>query len=86
MLFPDEPTIGLDPQSRRAVWDLLERLCGESDVSSSLTTHHMDEAKKLCDRIAIIDGGKNRRYRHDGAMSCSWRCSPRRCCCLRAPR
>jgi ABC-2 type transport system ATP-binding protein len=58
VLFLDEPTIGLDPQARRAVWDLLERLRGESDLTISLTTHYMDEAEKLCDRVAIIDGGK----------------------------
>ncbi len=58
VLFLDEPTIGLDPQGRRAVWDLLEQLRTESDLTISLTTHYMDEAEKLCDRIAIIDGGK----------------------------
>jgi ABC-2 type transport system ATP-binding protein len=58
VLFLDEPTIGLDPQARHAVWDLLEQLRIESDLTISLTTHYMDEAEKLCDRIAIIDGGK----------------------------
>jgi ABC-2 type transport system ATP-binding protein len=58
VLFLDEPTIGLDPQGRRAVWELLEQLRAGSDLTISLTTHYMDEAEKLCDRIAIIDGGK----------------------------
>jgi ABC-2 type transport system ATP-binding protein len=58
VLFLDEPTIGLDPQARHAVWNLLEQLRAGSDLTISLTTHYMDEAEKLCDRIAIIDGGK----------------------------
>jgi len=58
VLFLDEPTIGLDPQSRRAVHDLLQQLRTESELTISLTTHYMDEAESLCDRIAIVDSGK----------------------------
>ncbi len=58
VLFLDEPTIGLDPQSRRVVWDMIERLRTETGLTISLTTHYMEEAELLCDRIAIVDGGK----------------------------
>jgi len=58
ILFLDEPTIGLDPQSRRVVWDLLERFRKEMSLTIILTTHYMDEADALCDRVAIIDYGK----------------------------
>ena len=57
VLFLDEPTIGLDPQSRLAVHDLLVTLRKESELTISLTTHYMDEAESLCDRIAIVDHG-----------------------------
>src|SRR6202158_2627881 len=58
VLFLDEPTIGLDPQSRRAVWDLLETLRKESEITISLATHSMDEARELFERIAIVDAWK----------------------------
>jgi ABC-2 type transport system ATP-binding protein len=58
IFFLDEPTTGLDPASRTAVWDMLTRLKGERDLTILLTTHYMDEADKLCDRIAIVDHGK----------------------------
>jgi ABC-2 type transport system ATP-binding protein len=59
VLFLDEPTTGLDPQSRRAIWDLVFRMKNEDpDLSILLTTHAMDEADFLCDRLAILDRGK----------------------------
>jgi ABC-2 type transport system ATP-binding protein len=58
IFFLDEPTTGLDPVSRVAVWDMLARLKGERDLTILLTTHYMDEADKLCNRIAIVDHGK----------------------------
>ncbi len=58
VLFLDEPTIGLDPQSRRVIWELLGDLRKGEQVTISLTTHYMDEAEALCDRIAIVDRGK----------------------------
>jgi ABC-2 type transport system ATP-binding protein len=57
LLFLDEPTTGLDPQSRRQLWELIERF--KSDGRGILlTTHYMDEAERLCDRVAIVDHGK----------------------------
>ncbi len=58
ILFLDEPTIGLDPQSRRVVWDLLQKIRVEAKLTIFITTHYMEEADILCDRIAIIDFGK----------------------------
>src|SRR5215472_62902 len=58
IFFLDEPTTGLDPVSRVAVWEMLSRLKRERDLTILMTTHYMDEADKLCDRIAIIDHGK----------------------------
>jgi ABC-2 type transport system ATP-binding protein len=58
IFFLDEPTTGLDPVSRVAVWELLVRLKRERDLTILVTTHYMDEADKLCDRIAIVDHGK----------------------------
>jgi ABC-2 type transport system ATP-binding protein len=58
ILFLDEPSIGLDPQSRRVVWDFLKNLRQGNSVTIFLTTHYMEEAEALCNRVAIIDSGK----------------------------
>ncbi|MCJ2539744.1 MAG: ATP-binding cassette domain-containing protein, partial [Candidatus Thermoplasmatota archaeon] len=58
VLFLDEPTLGLDPQTRRHIWDYIRKLNEEEGVTIFLTTHYMDEADELCDRIAIIDHGR----------------------------
>lgn len=58
ILFLDEPTTGLDPVSRTNVWEMIRTLREKSDLTILLTTHYMDEADKLCDRIAIVDHGK----------------------------
>src|SRR5216110_2493130 len=57
IFFLDEPTTGLDPVSRVAVWEMLQNIKAERDLTVLLTTHYMDEADKLCDRIAIVDHG-----------------------------
>uniref|UniRef100_A0A7J3Z8W5 ATP-binding cassette domain-containing protein n=1 Tax=Ignisphaera aggregans TaxID=334771 RepID=A0A7J3Z8W5_9CREN len=57
-LFLDEPTLGLDPQTRVHIWDYIRELRKSYGTTIFLTTHYMDEAEMLCDRIAIIDHGK----------------------------
>jgi ABC-2 type transport system ATP-binding protein len=57
VLFLDEPTVGLDPQTRTSIWEYIRDLKGREDTTIFLTTHYMDEAEN-CDRIAIIDGGR----------------------------
>ncbi|HPW48329.1 ABC transporter ATP-binding protein [Candidatus Saccharibacteria bacterium] len=57
VFFLDEPTTGLDPQARRHLWNLIESI-RRSGVTIIMTTHYMDEAEKLCDRVAIMDEGK----------------------------
>lgn len=56
VIFLDEPTTGLDPQARRALWEVIEQLKGR-DRAVLLTTHQMEEAERLCDRVAIMDHG-----------------------------
>lgn len=58
ILFLDEPTLGLDPQTRGRIWKYIETLARKMKMTIILTTHYMEEAEKLCDRIAIIDHGK----------------------------
>jgi ABC-2 type transport system ATP-binding protein len=58
VFFLDEPTTGLDPVSRTAVWTMLQKIKSQRDLTVLITTHYMDEADKLCDRIAIVDHGK----------------------------
>jgi ABC-2 type transport system ATP-binding protein len=58
IFFLDEPTTGLDPVSRVAVWEMLKKIKSERELTILITTHYMDEADKLCDRIAIVDHGE----------------------------
>ena len=58
VLFLDEPTVGLDPVARQAIWDHLMRLRGETDMTIFLTTHSMEEADSLCNRVGIMHRGE----------------------------
>lgn len=58
VLFLDEPTLGLDPQTREHIWEYIENLVKAEKVTVIVTTHYMDEADQLCDRVAIVDHGK----------------------------
>ncbi len=58
VLFLDEPTLGLDPQTRQHLWTYIKKLSQEKKITIIITTHYMEEADMLCDRIAIIDHGK----------------------------
>ena len=65
VVFLDELTTGLDPQARRAIWDLVRGI-RERGKTVFLTTHLMEEAERLCDRVAIIEHGRDHRHRHAG--------------------
>jgi len=58
VLFLDEPTVGLDIQTRRKIWEYIKKIHEEFEMTIFLTTHYMEEADQLCDRIGIIDDGK----------------------------
>jgi len=58
VLFLDEPTLGLDPQTRNYLWEYIEKLSREMKITVIITTHYMDEADRLCGRIAIVDKGQ----------------------------
>jgi len=58
VLFLDEPTVGLDIQTRRKIWEYIKKIHKEFNMTIFLSTHYMEEADNLCDRIGIIDGGK----------------------------
>ncbi len=58
VIFLDEPTVGLDPQTRRRIWEYIRLLNTEREVTVFLTTHYMEEAEQLCDRVCIIDHGR----------------------------
>ncbi|HEY1330440.1 MAG TPA: ATP-binding cassette domain-containing protein [Actinomycetota bacterium] len=60
LLILDEPTIGLDPVARRSVWERVEQLRGETGMTVLLTTHYMEEADALCDRVALMHRGRIR--------------------------
>ncbi len=58
VLFLDEPTTGLDPEARADMWAEIDRLAGDEQMTVLLTTHYLDEADRLADRLAIVDGGR----------------------------
>ena len=57
IVFLDEPTTGLDPQARRNLWDLIRKI-RDNGTTVVITTHYMDEAEQLCDRVAVMEAGK----------------------------
>ena len=72
ILVLDEPTTGLDPVSRVDVWEMLTRIKHERELTILVTTHYMDEADRLCDRIAIIDRGSSSRSTRRARSSCQF--------------
>ena len=58
VLFLDEPTLGLDPQTRESIWDYIYNMTQTQDITVLLTTHYMEEADQLCDEVAIINKGQ----------------------------
>ena len=58
ILFLDEPTAGLDPQTRNQIWEFIRELCRDEDVTVFFTTHYMEEAERVADQIAVIDHGR----------------------------
>jgi ABC-2 type transport system ATP-binding protein len=58
ILFLDEPTLGLDPQTRRHIWSYISKLNKRENITIFFSTHYMDEVEKIADRVAIIDNGK----------------------------
>jgi ABC-2 type transport system ATP-binding protein len=58
ILFLDEPTAGLDPQTRNQIWEFIQGLCRDEHVTVFFTTHYMEEAERVADRIAVIDHGR----------------------------
>jgi len=68
ILFLDEPTLGLDVQTRKVIWEYIERLRAEQGMTIFLTTHYMEEADALCDRVAIIDQGKIKALDSPGSL------------------
>ena len=69
VLFLDEPTTGLDPESRAAMWDEITTLATADKVTVLLTTHYLDEADRLAGRVAIVDRGPRRRRGRPAASS-----------------
>jgi len=58
ILFLDEPTAGLDPQTRNQIWEFIRGLCRDEQVTVFFTTHYMEEAERVADQIAVIDHGR----------------------------